>query len=625
MGHTNDAPSARGGKSGPALALLLAPLLLFIGLKVALNTDALGTDTIRPLDTTRLSNVGSRLAYTPPFTVFGDLTDGMYPAAKVFEDGKRLGVSVDWHRDLSDQGMGRTFHQSHRVIFSTSDNTHPLHNGRSYAVACNPLAWLNVDWLTLGLLGALWLGLGRLRDDPAADRLRRAPGLWLALFLADRFATLVSSPNFALSLVPDSGSYTILVDRFDSLKGLLSAFRTAGYPAFYAVTPDALIPAVQLALLFGGVYVVYLGLRALSPDGWAPLAACLPLLTLNGVYRLDAIAFSHLLLPDVPALAMGLLAVGGCLLLFRDETRRGWRLGLCGLAVFCAYQLKPSYLFLVACLPGMALGWVALCRRADWKAALTSVVLPLVLVVAVPLVAFCGLRLAVVGQFGLVSAGGRQLIGLAGNFLDQETAGRVSEGRRAMARDVAGIIREKKALAPAGATGERLYRHIFRTYDWIIYGNGELGRYCGGMACDEQLGALSREVLALHPDRYLSWLAASAKDSAGRVVLLGRWRLAVLAGLGLSLAFFCAALLRARSVVGIGRGLREQLLGCDMKMIAWTFVCLSVPSLLVVILVAIPYSRYLLPTRILFLPLCLYLAGTLFRGGVRLWRAVPEK
>jgi len=620
-----DASPARVGKSGLALALLLAPLLLFIGIKVVLNTDALGTDTVLPVNASQLTNVGSRLAYAPPFSVFGDLTDGMYPSAKVYEDGNRLGASVDWHRDLADLGRGRTFHQSHRVIFSTSDNTHPLQNGRSYAVGFNPLAWLNVDWLTLGLLAALWLGLGRLRDDPLANRLRNAPGLWLALFLLDRFATLVSSPNFVLSLVPDSASYTVLAAQFGSPETLLSAFRTAGYPAFYALVPDALIPAAQLALLFGGVYVVFLGLRALSSDGWVPLAACLPMLAIAGTYRLDAIAFSHLLIPDVPALAMGLFAVGGCLLLLGDGSRRTWWLGLCGLAVFCAYQLKPSYLFLVVCLPGMALGWVVLCRRAEWKAALASVVLPLVLVVAVPLVAFCGLRLAVVGQFGLVSAGGRQLVGLAGNFLDQETAGRVSEALRPMARDVAGIVLEKKALAPASAKGGKLYRHIFRTYDWIIYGNGELGRYCKGVECDRQLGALSREVLALHAGRYLSWLAASAEDSAGRVVLLGRWHLVVLAGLGLALAFFCAALLRARSAVPIGRGLREQLLGCDTKVMVWTFVCLSVSSLLVVILVAIPYSRYLLPTRILFIPLCLYLAGTMVRGGVRLWRAVPER
>ena len=621
MKDQTDASPAGGGKPGLALALLLAPLLLFIGLKVVLNTDALGTDTVRPLTATQLTNVGSRLAYAAPFTVFGDMTDGMYPAAKVFEDGKRLGVSVDWHRDLSDKGMGRTFHQSHRVIFSTSDNSSPLHNGRQYTVAFNPLAWLNIDWLALGLLGGLWFALGLLRGDPLAARLRSLPGLWLALFMMDRFATAVSSPNFALSLVPDSGSYTALAAHLGSLTDMLTAFRTAGYPAFYALVPDILLPAAQLALFFGGVYVLFLGLRSLSSGGWVPMAACLPLVTLNGTYRLDAIGYSHLLLPDVPALALALIAVGGCLLFLGDEPRRKWWLGLCGLAAFLAYQFKPSYLALVVCLPGMALGWAVLCRRSEWKAALRSVVLPLVLTIFIPLVAFCGLRLAVVGQFSLVSAGGRQLIGLAGPFLDRETADKVSEPLRPMARDLAEMMLAKKALAPMSASGESLYRHMFTNYDWIIYGNGELGRYCAGPECDEKLGAVAREVLALHPGRYLDWLWTSGTISSGRVVMLGRWSLAVLAGLGLSLAFFVAALLRARGEVGVVRGLREQLLGCDLKMTAWAFVCLAVPSLLVVILVAIPYIRYLLPSRILFLPLCLYLIGTMVRGGLALWRA----
>lgn len=608
------------------LVLFLAPFLLFACLKVVLNTDAFGTDTVKPMPKNQLKHVGSKLAYAPPFKVFGDLTDGMFPAAKVYEDDSRLGVSVDWHGDLFQQGNGRIFHQENLVAFSTSDNSHPLTNGREYSVGYNPMAWLNVDWLSLVLLVAVWLSLGFVKGSDTARILRKSPAPWLGLFLFDRFATILSSPNFALSLVPDSGSYTSIAAKLASLEAVLSAFRTIGYPLFYAVTPEALIPAVQLGIFFCAVFIIFLGLRSISGHGWVDLLACLPMATLNNIYRLDPIAYSHLLIPDVMALSMGMIAVGTCLLALGSERNRWLWLGACAVATMCAYLLKPSYLFLVACIPGIALGWIVLCRLYEWKNQLQKAFLPLCIAVLIPLLLFCSLRLAMVDHFGLVSAGGRQLIGLAGNFLDSKTAGMVSEDMRPFANDVAEIMKTKKALAPRSLEGEGLYKHIFRTYDWIIYGNGELIKYCPGtLECDAKLGALSREVLTLHLDRYISWLAASASDALKRAFMLGRWEAVVLGGLGLSLVFFLAALLRAKEVVPLKEGLTGYLLSCDMKMVLWSFICLLVSSLLVIILVAIPYSRYLLPTKILFLPLCLYLIGVMVSGGVKLWQLVPGK
>ena len=605
-----------------AVCLTLA-LLLFAGLKVVLNTDAFGTDAVKTVPSNQLRNVRTDLAAVFPFNVFGDLIDGMYPAAKVYENGERLGESVNWSRDLREQGAGRTFHFGHMVMFSAPDNTNPVTNGRSYSVAYNPLAWLNLDWLSLAVLAAAWLVLGLVRDNEHTDALRRSPGLWLVLFLLDRFATLASSPNFVLSTVADSNSYISLAKYLGSPEVMFKAFRTGGYPLFYALTPDVLIPTVQLGLFFCAVYVLFAGLRRISGNGWVPLLACLPMATLNNTYRLDALAYSHLLIPDSLALTMGLFAVGTAFLFFGDDRRPRLWLVLCGLATLFAYQLKPSYLFLAVCLPGLGLGWIALCRRGQWKDCLRRQVLPLSLVVLLPLLAFCGFRLAVVGQFGLVSAGGRQLVGLAGNFLDTETARQVSPELHPMALEVAQIIREKKALAPVTSDGERLYRHIFRTYDWIIYGNGELKRLCSGIECDVELGRLSREVLALHPGPYLTWLRAAAADASGRVVEFGRWKAVILWGLGGALAFFLVALVRVGKTVSLRDDVAGVLLACDVKMLAWAFLCLFLTSLLVVILVAIPYSRYLLPTRILFMPFCLCLAGALVRGGVRLWKRVP--
>lgn len=605
------------------LVCLVLPVLLFAFFKVALNANWFGTDTVRPIVKQQLKHIGSRLAYAPPFKVFGDLTDGMFPAAKVYEDGARLGVSVDWHGDLFQSGMGRTFHQEHIPAFSTSDNSHPMENGRSYSVAYNPLAWLNQDWISAGVLFAAWLVLGMFKDNAAARKLRGSASPWLLFFLVDRFLTILSSPNFALSTVPDSGSYAWMAGKAVSLEAALSHFRTVGYPLFYAIVPDVLIPAVQLAVFFVAVSVLYAGLRAISGKQWVALAACLPMVTLNNTYRLDPIAYSHLLIPDALTLSVGMLAVGTCLLFLAETGRRWLWLTLCGIATFYAYMLKPSYLFLVASMPIIVLGWVVLCRLADWKYALRRAFLPVTLVVVVPLLLFCGLRWTVVDQFSLVSAGGRQLIGLAGNFLDEETVSQVSKDLRPFASDIAEIVREKDALAPSGADGESLYKHIFRTYDWIIYGNGELSQYCSGIECDEKLGALSREILILNMGQYLTWLQASAANAMEKVMMPGRWGMIVQFGFLCGVAFFVVAAVRAKEKMPLKESM-VGLFGCDMRLFLWILICLTASSLLVVILVAIPYSRYLLPTKILVLPLCMFVIASLIHGGVTLWKSVPE-
>lgn len=608
------------------VAILFALLLVFLGAKISFNIDLFGTDTVTSIPVKRLQNVGSRLAFLVPFPVFGDQTDGLYQSVKVLENGEQLGPCVDWHGDVYSIGKGRFGHYNNSVEFSTSDNTAPMLNNRSYEVAYNPLAWLNLDWISIGLLGAFWLLFRQYHIKFGAPALLVNPSMFLAVFLFDRFATICSSPNFSLAFAPDSQSYISVASQLGAVAEALSAFRTIGYPIFYLLTPDALIPAVQLVIYFGSIYIFFLGVRSVARNGWIAMAVSLPLAIISGAYRLDVILYTHLLLPDSLALSFSLASVGFCLLAMFAESRKGLTIMATALAVFVAYQLKPSYLYLTVSIPLLSVGGVLLCQREHWKDRFRLFVVPLVAAVVVPLLMFCGIRYAVVGNFGLVSAGGYQLIGLAGNFLDNQTVLSMPDELKPFAAKVAEVVEKKQAVLPEGMIGRKFFEHIFLHYDNIIYGNGELQRLCPGILdCDSRFGELGRAILVANPTKYFSWMIWSGYESYKMVFRPGRWENVLWGGGGLALLIALLPFFRARFSVDVGRDVLADICSCELKMLLWLFFCFSLLSILVVILVAIPYNRYMLPARLFFMPLCAGGIAVVCRAGIHAWRDFYSK
>jgi len=59
---------------------------------------------------------------------------------KLYENGRELGVAHAMHRDIRSIGKGRFSHWGNKIIFSTSDNTDPRKNGRSYTYVIENVA-----------------------------------------------------------------------------------------------------------------------------------------------------------------------------------------------------------------------------------------------------------------------------------------------------------------------------------------------------------------------------------------------------------------------------------------------------------------------------------------------------
>ena len=109
--------------------------------------------------------------------------------AQIYEDGIRLGPGNSLHDDIRTIGKGRFSFWHDYVYFSTSNNSDPRTNGKSYEIYA-PVAWpRTVYWLTV----LTWLGLFVFL---VLILLRKTVKLWIfspnALFIISLFAVTIT-------------------------------------------------------------------------------------------------------------------------------------------------------------------------------------------------------------------------------------------------------------------------------------------------------------------------------------------------------------------------------------------------------------------------------------------------
>ena len=73
------------------------------------------------------------LVYVPQFVDRSDTDETPKRSTLVmYEDGKELGPAHSLHKDIRSKGKGRFSHYQAWIFFSTSDNTDPRQNGKTY-------------------------------------------------------------------------------------------------------------------------------------------------------------------------------------------------------------------------------------------------------------------------------------------------------------------------------------------------------------------------------------------------------------------------------------------------------------------------------------------------------------
>ena len=321
---------------------------------------------------------------------------------------------------------------------------------------------------------------------------------------------LSAGGRFTAETVNDTPSYADF--DFSTWSSALGQMRSPGYPlllaAVRAITGNyAAMPVVHFLLFGAGVALLHAGLlaqgfsRAASP--WIAGATLAAMILSNYVATLAT---------DTTAAAFGLAACG-TLLVWTSVPRSAaaWAL-LLTLAVVAAWLVRPTMLSLVpfVCICGpllelRRLGHTATLGGLAWRFAMCAAI------TVTPVLVWCGLRYSVVGKFGVVSFGGYNLIGLAGQFLDDDLLPRLPHDLQPLAK----AALERRASLPQDSiqlaeTSVLRYSRIEANYDLTIW-------KCFAPAAEELYGRdatvlnsrlkdLALAVLRLRPGWYATWI-----------------------------------------------------------------------------------------------------------------------
>jgi hypothetical protein len=380
----------------------------------------------------------------------------------------------------------------------------------------------------------------------------------------------------------------------DSVEAALNDKRTFVYPCvlrFFQTVDgsDRLIPWFQFTCSAAAIGFLMAVLLACKWNCWMALAAVSPILASQMV--LD---YSGLLTPDLLAQSLAIGVVSLWIFAVHSGRNACAYAGL-ALAVFLTYQTKPSYLFLLAFVPiggFIARAWLMPTHRDAWLVAFR-----LSLASIIPFLAWCTFRWAWVGHFGLVSFGGYNIVGIAGQLLERDTLPFLSADVQPLAEE---ILKRRDGLKdwPLQRDYESMETQFNRSV-WEIavpvasslYGDdSRLMNY--------QMAKLSSEILLQDPKAYLRWLAWSTKRAIRTSVEITLRNPIVMLSIPLMLCAFAIRWRRKSLGVELARSID---FAYEFQWIVWTAIGFAVCKLGLVILVEPPIDRYCAPATI-FLP-----------------------
>lgn len=464
----------------------------------------------------------------------------------------------------------------------------------------------------------LWSGHRR-GSLPCGDLHRWLPVTLLLIALAWVGWQRAEDAGFAPARVPDSISYLKAAEA-STFRGALAHYRSTGYPAFLNLVAafghrHERVPEVQAGVFSAATIAFFFAARGFTGSGWLALLAAAPL-PFAFINRLvSTLATDHL------AASLTLLAVSSLLwLLKRPRQPLAW----IALTLTCAltYQVRPSAQIVIVWIPlaawaldratGSARGWA-------WRSGVAASTL-------LPYLAFCTLRLVMVGHFGLVSFAGSNLAAAAACLVDEPL---VAEMPADLQQPTQAILtrRQRQGLTPLTSTVEaascrehynsNLWRLLFPIVQPEM--RAELRRPGAGrlrpvevwgrpfqVERDARLQRLGLAIVQRRLEGYAAWVRGSIQYGLAR---MGRRRPVVV---GLVLLVVAAG-------VRVAQRLSDRLalrpVAPAALTLALAMVAYSALYLFAVSLVSFPFSRYLAGIILLLPPGLLLAAGALLGIG----------
>jgi hypothetical protein len=313
--------------------------------------------------------------------------------------------------------------------------------------------------------------------------------------------------------VPDTSSYTN--HPLGNPDAALRQIRTCGYPVFLKVLRPlgSDYRAVPIAQFLCHAAAVVVWMTAMFAWRCPPWQACL---TASGVlWSNTQWRYVGTLAADSLALSLAVLTIG-LLLLVLQKPRQWTRSVLLCLLLLACYQVRPAYLFLVPLLPLIApfLNWLLNSGSSfNWRESL-RLAAGVAVLSFVPLMAFCGLRWAVVGEFRPVSFEGYNACGVVGQFLEEDLAESLPTELQPLAREA---LAKRRSLVRAGELTDHIttsYMTIegrFDTMTWLVFAPAarELAQD-DLVRTNSLLSSLAQSIVIQRPGYYAIWLLKAA-------------------------------------------------------------------------------------------------------------------
>jgi hypothetical protein len=161
-------------------------------------------------------------------------------------------------------------------------------------------------------------------------------------------------------------------------------------------------------------------------------------------------------------------------------------------------------------------------RPAARRLARTAAVL--LLATALPLLAYCTLRGAVVGRFGVVASGGFNAIGIAGQFLDESLVNSLSEDLQPLAKAALTRLSVQPEVDPALMSDAPVlnYQRLENRYDYTIwdtfYPAAEQSGPRDVSSVNSRLRRLAQEIIRHRPTMYAVYLAKAFRRAVFKIV-----------------------------------------------------------------------------------------------------------
>jgi hypothetical protein len=428
------------------------------------------------------------------------------------------------------------------------------------------------------------------------------PAFWLACQSLLLALWMWSSGRLVPQIETDTRSY--LDVPLESLSAALSAIRTLGYPLFLRTVTRlsggvGAVPSAHLVVHVASVFAFGLGLRRAGLDRAIATAAASAVLWSKGAFE-----YIPVVLGDSLGLSLAVAAIG-LLLCTLPATRRGVHWVGLTILVALAYHVRPAYLFLVPLIPllGMLLHRSVIASNAQQYSGTLRFGIRLAAASCLPLLAWCGLRWLVVGHFGLVSFGGYNLVGIAGQFVDEPLVGELP----GELQPVAARILEIRERTPGWEPPRDYYamERMFNVTVWTICVPAVRESVSEDpVRVNRTISALCREVLLRRPAAYLRWLSWALREGLTAILFLSLTNKPAIVCLGLLMACEGGELFRRRKRAHNGIAVAST--ACDMAgrarpVLVWTAVGFAAANLLLVVLVEVPNHRYMTAASV-FLP-----------------------